>query len=241
MNTFRAIAYGGLLALLSACAHTSETAATSSQVGGGAPLPLPTPSEVSFFAGDDPLVIVAPRGFCIDPEAVMRSNDSGIVLMGDCTGLDEGISPTFSSASVDAQRPQTRAPFDAVISVSAASASPFSGWEADDRTAVLESMIQAGLGEELLGRAGGAAVPGATEVVQTRTRAGTLYVLLQDEPSGTLSTAAPRYWRAFAEEDGRTLVLTVSALGPVYPGDQVLLRTISSLRDAIREANRADI
>jgi hypothetical protein len=100
-------------------------------------------------------------------------------------------------------------------------------------------LIQAGVGAELLGRTS-AESPDEVEVIATRIREGTLYVLLQDRPKGSLESAHPRYWRAFAEEGGRTVILTVSAFGAAYPGDQVLLRTLSSLRDTIRQDNRAD-
>ncbi|MEL7215902.1 MAG: hypothetical protein AAGJ96_08245 [Pseudomonadota bacterium] len=232
----------GLGLMLSACGLPQDTAA----VPPGLPGDMPSPSRIAATAeqaditvGGAAFIIRAPRGFCIDPTAIQETEGGALFLLGDCVpGEDAVTNPAqFSPTVLTTAR---AAPFDGILSVSVAPDSPFVGWSDEERVAILEELIQAGLGTELLGRGDAADVPGATRVLQTRHRGDTLYVLLQDEPRGALEGASPRFWRAFAEEGGRTMVLTVTSFEQPYPGDAVLLRAISSLRDAIKAANRAE-
>lgn len=245
MSCYARIWCGLALLLITACAAPSEPVVNPATTPAPPvapppePAPLATPERADIEMAGVPFVVSAPLGFCIDPGAVQVAETSAFIVMGDCDGYVSTRAASFSAGHLSPDARRIQSPFEGVMSVSAVSSSPFAGWSDAERTSVLQEMVQAGLGAELLGRTA-ITDPEEVRVVATKIRDDTLYVLLEDRPRGSFSYAHPRYWRAFAQEGERMVVLTVSALGPLYPGDQVLLRTIASMRDTIRRDNRTD-
>ena len=162
------------------------------------------------------VVVAPPRGYCIDTTTATAT----AVLIGDCAAMGVDVEPAAAPN---------------VLSLMSASVSdaevPGSGGLAA-RMARLERVLQASGTGQLLAEGDGVA-----RIVETHLQGDTVYVLVDDGSATAFVGAASRYWRAFSEENGRMIKLTVRALERTWPGEQALLDRAVAFRESVRRAN----
>jgi len=131
------------------------------------------------------VTVAAPRGYCVEPTAVLETGDSALVLIGRCTG---GIS-------------NPRAP--AILS--AAVSGPGSGLDIATSAAALAGFFGSEPGRAALSRSGSAATVTVLETVAV----GEVFVIRLTDTSPD-PTASPESWRAVLALAGRLVTLTVT-------------------------------
>ncbi|QPH52953.1 hypothetical protein [Pontivivens ytuae] len=211
MPIFERAAALALIGLLAACDVPVEEAR--------APLPLVEAETVEVEVGGRSVRLAPPEGLCIDPASVSVSDRGAALLAGDCEAA--GVVRV------------SQAPPIASVLTASIGAAPLPGEGGVDRRAeALEEALQAGLADALLAEADGVA-----RLIETRLIDGTVYALLEDGTAQAFAGAAPRYWRAVGEENGRMILLTVRGLEGAWPGEGPLFDQLAAFRAAIARAN----
>ncbi|MEO0913754.1 MAG: hypothetical protein AAFY59_12315 [Pseudomonadota bacterium] len=160
-----------------------------------------------------PVTVVAPAGFCVDPQSVDVTRAGGRLLFGDCAVLN-GVAAEG-------------APVAAVISASI-SEEGVPGSLADLRAFLVE-----GPGVVTLGRSG---LPDQVRVRASAVRDGVLYIKIEDRGPSPIPGAAPVFWRGFFEAGERLVIGTVNGFGSGL-SDGASQRILKSLADGTRAAN----
>ncbi len=162
------------------------------------------------------VTVVAPEGFCVDPQSVDVTRAGGFLLFGDC-------------AVLNAAEPAD-APVSAVISASVSNA-PLPGSIEDLRGFLVE-----GPGVVTLGRSGEA---DKVRVLSSRIRDGVLYVKIEDRGPSPVPGASPVFWRGFFEAGGRLSIGTVNGFADRRLSDGDAQALLKALADRTRAANTA--
>ena len=180
-------------------------------VGGFAAAPL---RAQAVLAGA--VTVAAPRGYCVEPAAVLETADSALVLIGRCTG--------------GAANPRAPAILSAAVS------RPGSGLDIAASGEALAGFFGSEPGRAALSRSGSAATVTVLETVVV----GEAFVIALRDTSPD-PTASPESWRAVLVLAGRLVTLTVTgtAAAPLDPeaGRALLDRFIA----AMQAANRGSI
>lgn len=204
----------GLFLLLGACVEQQENYVAEDPVDGSDQM-----RRLVLERGGRLVIIVPPRGFCIDPD----STHHAAVLAGDCTAL--GVRPLGPPSS-------TLALMSASVSDAAL---PGSG-RLRARIASLEVSLQAGRLTALLTQGNSNA-----HLIKTRLSGDSLYALIEEPEHAAFDGASRQYWRVLSEVNGRMIVLTVRALDTYWPGEEALLERAIAFRESIRRANSAPV
>ncbi len=182
------------------------------------------PARVTVTAGGQPITIAAPAGFCVDPRSTSVSSTGAFVLLGDCVLLGK--------ATPGAAQPTVGAALTASISAGGLG----DGGPATQSLADLELYVATPRGRALVGRSGQTA---RIRILTTQTRAGVLYVLVEDRGAQPIMGADPRFWRGFLEVNGR--LVAISELGFDGPREDPAegFALLAGFADAIQRANPA--
>jgi hypothetical protein len=204
MRTSRA-ALGAALLGLAAC-------------GGGDRAARPVGRTTVDVAGQ-PVIVAAPRGFCVDDQSTRVVSGGAFVLVSDCQLLG------FPTSRPD--------PVGAVLtaSLSERPAGPAAAGDA----AALRSYFTTAEGLAVLGRSGDAA---QTRIVSSRESDGVLYLLVEDRGRQPVPGIAPQFWRAFLTVRDRMAALSVLEFAGSGLASDVKLGYLQSFAEAIRAANQ---
>ncbi|MDP3959937.1 MAG: cation transport ATPase [Pseudorhodobacter sp.] len=189
----------GLALLLAGCVP---------EVGGFAAAPL---RLQAVLAGA--VTVAAPRGYCVEPTAVLETADTALVLIGRCTG--------------GAANPRAPAILSAAVS------GPGSGLDIATSAAALAGFFGSEPGRAALSRSGSA----ATVTVLEAGAVGEVFVISLRDTSPD-PTASAESWRAVLALAGRLVTLTVSgtSAAPLDPeaGRALLDRFVAAMQAANR-------
>ncbi len=181
-----------------------------------------SPSRARVSVAGESIVIAAPPGFCVDARSTRVDSGGAFVLMSDCSLL--GVGGT------------TRAP--AIGAVLTASVSPGGlGGEGDDPAGSLEDLqgfVGTAEGRAVVGRSG---QPERIRILNSQTRDGVLYVLVEDRGRLPIAGIDRRFWRAFLEVNGRMTALSELGFAGAGVSPQEGLNQLAALAAAIKQAN----
>ena len=180
-------------------------------------------------------VVVAPaQGSCIAPQSVEASSRFAFMVVSDCT-LEEESEVASAGETAEILLPTA---FPGVVTVSV-SADPMDE-EAPTATEAVERLktyLQTPAGLAQLGRGD---EDSAVRVLEMRTVGDTLYVLVDDGEPTAAPILSDRFWRAFAEVNGRLVLTTVSGFRERPMNDEEMLRKLVAQVVALRAANGED-
>ena len=181
-------------------------------------------TSATVVAGGVPVVVAGPAGFCIDAHTAEQNRAGAFVILYDC-GQTEAGRATIADV-----------PLSAVL-VAAVSPSGLLG--ARERgtggaLADLEAFLRSPAGLPSLGKG---RVPGAVSILRSYRRNDALYILVQDLAAPTGAGLSPRYWRAFAEVNGRLTSLSANALANADTGEAQARTLAEAFVAAMQAAN----
>ena len=186
--------------------------------------PTPIPKAVRVSAGDVPVVIASPDGFCIDRATITETASGAFMFLSDC----RVIASTGNAARVP------------ISSILTASISPtgLAGSENGMKTALdtLGQFFATPVGVFTLGKSH---VSGAVSILQTKQTDTALYLLVEDNAFDDDAGVSNRYWRAFTEVNGRLVALSVTGYTDDDPEEERSLRIIRAFVQAVVDANAA--
>ncbi len=217
MRTFNILTKGAALVALSIV-----VACTTVQDTGTGPTPIPKAVQVS--AGDVPVVIAAPGGFCINRATIAENANGAFMFLSDCRVLaDTGAA--------------SRVPISAILTASI-SPTGLAGSENGMKPALsaLGQFLATPVGAFSLGKS---QVNGAVSILETKQTDTALYLLVEDRAFHDDAGVSNRYWRAFTEVNGRLVALSVTGYSDVDPEEKRSLRIIRDFMQAIVDANTA--
>ena len=182
------------------------------------------PGRVTVNAGGQPITIAAPAGFCVDARSTSVTSTGAFVLLGDCVLLGKST-PATAGPTVGA-----------ALTASVSTGGLGDGGPATQSLADLERYVATPRGRALVGRGGNT---DRVRILATETRAGVLYVLVEDRGAQPITGLDPRFWRGFLEVNGR--LVGISELGFDGPrrDPQAGLTLLAAFADAIQRANPA--
>lgn len=164
------------------------------------------------------MTLIAPRGFCIDPQATSVSASGAFVMASDCALLGAARMPEGSDDTVGA----------------VLTASVSGGQRPDSAPAELERFLATRQGRAALGRSG---APDKVRILATRTRGDVLYVLVEDRGPQPIAGIEPRFWRAFLQVEDRMTVLSVLGFEGAGINPTEGLALIQRFADTLQAAN----
>ncbi|PCJ74496.1 MAG: hypothetical protein COA53_08975 [Rhodobacteraceae bacterium] len=218
MRTFKILTKGAALVVLSivvACTSVEQNTATG---------PTSIPKAVRVSAGDVPVVIAAPRGFCINRATIAESANGAFMFLSDCRVVaDTGVA--------------SRVPISAILTASI-SPTGLAGSENGMKPALgaLGQFLATPVGVFSLGKS---QVNGAVSILETKQTDTALYLLVEDRAFRDDAGVSNRYWRAFTEVNGRLVALSVTGYSDADPEEKRSLRIIRDFMQAIVDANTA--
>ena len=196
---------------------------TGAPVADGGLGPTPIPQSVVVTAGETPVTIAAPPGFCVD-RATIDENPRGVFMfLSDCqrnesTGrmartplsaiLTASISPTGLAGSQDGMKPALKA---------------------------LGEFLASPVGVFSMGKSN---QDGAVKILAAKQSDVALYILLQDSAYRDPAGASSRYWRAFTEINGHLVSLSVTGYARNDKEEKRALRIIRAFMQATLDANK---
>lgn len=180
------------------------------------------PGRVTVKAGGQPITIAAPAGFCVDARSTSVTSTGAFVLLGDCVLLGKGA-PAESRPTVGA-----------ALTASVSSGGLGDGGPATQSLADLERYVRTPRGRALVGRGG---EPDRVRILATETRAGVLYVLVEDRGAQPITGADPRFWRGFLEVNGRLLGISEIGFDGARRDPRESFVLLVGFADAIQRAN----
>ena len=184
--------------------------------------PTPVPKAVSVTAGDTPIVIAAPDGFCVDRATIDENSQGTFMFLSDCRVISEGGATA-------------RLPISAILTASI-SPTGLAGSEQGMEPALtsLKGFLSSPLGLFTLSKSN---MDGATRILSAKQSDVALYLLVQDTAFTGEAGASNRYWRAFIEVNGRLVALSVTGYAKGDTGEERSLRIIRAFVEAIVIAN----
>jgi len=152
------------------------------------------PTEVRL---PDGLVVGGAKGWCVDRATTRTAAETAVIVLGSCAAIAR-----------NAFAPRPEVPGVVTVSVeTGADAGGDSGAGAAP-AAALAAFFRTEAGRAALARDGRAA---SVRILETRQRGNALYLHALDQSAGRVPGAAPDYWRALFDIDGR--FVTVSLVG----------------------------
>lgn len=176
---------------------------------------IPAADRADVRVAGSRVTVVAPPGFCVDPQSVDVTRAGGFILFGDC-------------AVLNASAP-TGAPLGAVVTASVANAGLPGTLEE------LEAFLTRSPARVTLGKSGEA---DKISVLGSSRRDGVLYVKVEDLGTQPVPGASPRFWRAMFEAGDRLVIGSITGFSPADLSDSVAQANLKALADATRAANR---
>lgn len=171
-----------------------------------------SPRRMVLDAAGRRVVLAPPEGACLDAEAAQVAPAAAFAVIRGCGG----------------------APDEALRIVSVGSAPLFGPDDSFAGLRALETFLRSPAGRAELGLGG---APEAVRVLDMRRADGALYVLVEDSGEGRLPLASERFWRAFAELNGRVAVVSYAPLTGVEPDPAAMLAGVEEMVFALGEAN----
>ncbi|HUF88280.1 MAG TPA: hypothetical protein VMM59_12930 [Thermohalobaculum sp.] len=182
-------------------------------------------ARVVFAANGRQIVVEPPDGYCLDEESVAVTQRSAFALVTDCVD-SQGLANGESGAGLPR-------PFPGILTITVSGEAAFG--EEPGALAAFETLLGTEAGGRLLGRGDGTG-PGRVVTAERVGRA--LYVLVEEATAeGSESIFAPRFWRAFAEINGRLLLVTVSGFNDRPLGEDEMLAFLTAQMTRLRAAN----
>jgi len=175
-----------------------------------------TPGRLRLIARGRRLVLEPVAGLCLQPETLELTGAGVFVAVADCA---QGAVPPARLAGL--------------ITLSVAAEPMFDGPEGrDGALRRMRDFLGTVPGNGMLGRGGGEA-----RLVATRTLRDALYVRVAEPgpPAGALF--APEFWRAFAEINGRLVLVTVSGIEGGGLDGEAMLAVLAAQLARLRTAN----
>lgn len=215
MWTFKTVSKGAALVALSVI-----LAGCASNSAGVNPFANPIPQAVNVTAGDTPIVVAAPPGFCVD-RATIEENSTGVFMfLSDCH-VDETAA--------------TRTPITAILTATV-SPTGLPGVEAGLKPALtsLSQFLETPVGLISMGKS---QVDGAVSILEAKQSDRALYLLIQDTASNDGAGASNRFWRAFTEIRGRLVALSVTGYARNDAEEARALRIIRAFMQITIDAN----
>lgn len=182
----------------------------------------PIPQSVTVKAGNIPVTVTAPQGFCVD-RATIDENPRGVFMfLSDC-----GRSKTTGRS--------TRRPITAILTASI-SPSGLIGREKGLDAALkdLGNFLATPVGLFSMSKSN---VDGATTIIKAKRSDRALYILVQDDAYSDEAGASKRFWRAFSEVNGRLVALSVTGYSKNDPNEERSLRIIRAFMQAMLDSN----
>ncbi len=180
-----------------------------------------------FAANGREVAVEPPDGYCLDEESIAVTRRSAFVLVADCIHDHEAALANGESSD---HLPRA---FPGILTVTVSGEAAFGG--EPEALATFQTLLGSEAGGRLLGR-GDSSAPG--DIVAMRRVDGTLYVLIEETPAeGSESILAPRFWRAFAEVNGRLVLVTVSGFNDRPLGEGEMLTFLAAQMGELRQAN----
>lgn len=159
------------------------------------------------------LRIAAPRGYCLDRDAVRQGTNSAFLLYGTCRGLEE-------------KGPRAAAP-----AILTAAVAPAANSLSDQELTTLATYLRSEDGRRMLSRNG----TGRDVTIESIDKAaGMLLIHASDAPSGELATD---YWRGIFAQSGSLVTVTVSGLREAPLAASEAQALVIDFVAAIRAAN----
>ena len=180
----------------------------------GCAVRVPAVDRADLRVAGTRVTVVAPDGFCVDPQSVDVTREGGFMLFGDCSVLN--------AEAVDG------APEIGVIAASISNA-PVPGSLEE-----LEAFLVDGPGIVTLGRSRQAE---EISVLFSAISDGVLYVKVQDTGPSPIPGASPAFWRGFFETGDRLVFGTVTGFETAPISDQLSRALLQDLADRTRAAN----
>ncbi|MEM9428196.1 MAG: hypothetical protein AAGA32_01705 [Pseudomonadota bacterium] len=174
---------------------------------------IPAEDRAALRVAGASITVVAPDGFCVDPQSVDVTRAGGRVLFGDCALL--------SGEASDAS------PISAVMTASV-SAAPLPG----DLSALGDFLT--GPGRVTVGRG---SPPEAIAILDRRTEDDILFLKIEDAGSASVPGTEPTFWRAFFETGERLIFATVTTFSTAPLSDEVQQDLLRALARRTRDAN----
>ncbi|WP_299133599.1 hypothetical protein [uncultured Amaricoccus sp.] len=178
--------------------------------------------RVTVNAGGQPVTIAAPAGFCVDARSTSVTSTGAFVLLSDCALLGKATPATA--------RPTVGAALTASISTGGLG----DGGPATQSLADLERYVATPQGRALVGRGGQTA---GVRILATQTRAGVLYVLVEDRGAQPIVGVDPRFWRGFLEINGRLIAISELGFNGSREDPEEGFTLLAGFADAIQRAN----
>lgn len=174
---------------------------------------IPAEDRASLRVAGASITVVAPDGFCVDPQSVDVTRAGGRVLFGDCGVLNGEATGAL--------------PISAVLTASV-SAAPLPG----DLSALGDFLT--GPGRVTVGRG---SPPEAITILDREEEEEVLFLKVEDAGTAPIPGTEPTFWRAFFETGDRLIFGTVTTFSnaPLSDTDQRDLLRVLAART--REAN----
>lgn len=216
MLIFRTIIKGAALVALSVL-----VAGCASDSAGINPFANPVPQAVNVTAGDVPIVVAAPPGFCVD-RATIEENPGGVFMfLSDCHVPENGVG--------------TRTPITAILTATI-SPTGLPGVEAGLQPALtsLSQFLETPVGLFSMGKN---QVEGAVSILEAKQSERALYLLIEDAAFSDDAGASNRFWRAFTEIKGRLVALSVTGYARNDTEEARALRIIRAFMQVTIDSN----
>ena len=174
---------------------------------------IPAPDRADLRIEGQVVSIVAPAGFCVDPQSVDVTKAGGFVLFSDCA-LTGAAGGTVSTA---------------VISASVAPTG------LNGTLVELQKFLTTEPGKITLGRSGDMQ---AITVVESRVVDDVLLIKVDDRGAQPIRGVSPEIWRGFFVAGGRAVTATVSGAAEGGTSDIHARRYLGQLAASTRAANK---
>lgn len=216
MLIFKTIIKGAALVALSAF-----LAGCASDSVGVNPFANPIPQAVNVTAGDTPIIVAAPPGFCVDRATVEENSGGAFMFLSDCHIPEDGIG--------------ARTPITAILTATI-SPTGLPGVEAGLKPALtsLSQFLESPVGLFSMGKS---QVEGAVSIIEAKQSERALYLLIEDTAFNDDAGASNRFWRAFTEIKGRLVALSVTGYARNDTEEARALRIIRAFMQITIDAN----
>ncbi len=166
------------------------------------------------------IVIVGPRGYCVDRSATRDSVNGAFVLLGSCASIANN----------------GRAAAPRIPGVLTASVSDQSSADISASLDELESFFTSTEGRAALARDGQAR---SITILSTRRKNGAFYLHVRDDSENRVVSLAPIYWRGLFDVRGRIVTVTVTGFKDRPMSAVVGFATLNAFAARIRRENPA--